>query len=347
MSMAISLCLDVTVHDFMSLETSDIGEFLVINTKITKLFSVLEAINNFYKPGEHVLRFDEFGPDDMKRLVQSENITYAAIQKLYGMFPVDRKNISSVWGRIRLTKVVEKVDREAISPHGPDYTMRGHYAFTSLIIAAIKYQCNAFNNYAYSKSFVGSEGVVLNLDFASKMDLLWISDLSCLDSALIWLIALLNNHDVNIRACGLLSLTDLMQKYDIVSMLRVISVLTEKDTSDPKLKLSVKGLISMREKILMYLYTIVEYLLNSIERDKITDVDSIRCAIDFLLMYGGLITAERAKEQAPQDALDFQYSDTRLQTIMLSKAAESPASAAERGVHCLLLRSHLCFLIFI
>lgn len=49
MSMATALCLDVAVHDFSSLQTSELGDFLIIETKIVKFMSTLRCINNFYK----------------------------------------------------------------------------------------------------------------------------------------------------------------------------------------------------------------------------------------------------------------------------------------------------------
>lgn len=343
MSMATALSLDVTVHDFLSLKTTDVGDFLRLNSKITKFFSVLESINSFYKSDESVLVFDEFTPDDLKQLVQSENITYAAIQKIYNMFYIDRKSVAATWGRVQLIQSTgDSLEGKAARNYGPDYTMRTHFAFAGLIVAAAKYQGNAFNNYAFSKSMSDfdsdlglsslDEGPVFNFDFASKADLLWISDLSCLDSALLWMFAMISNPDVNIRACGLNALTEFMLKYNIVSMLRFINAMIDKDISDPKWKLCLTRLIAMREKILSHMFVIEEYLLNLLERDKITDIDSIRCSLDFLVLYGGLITSERAKAQSTSESPIFQHIDSRLQLMLLSKASESPEIAAERGV---------------
>lgn len=343
MSMATALCLDVAVHDLLALQTKDLGDFLLLSAKIVKYFSVLECINNFYKSDESILVFDAFTADDLKRLVQSENITYAAIQKIYDKFHIDRTHVAGTWDRVRLISPSDDEARAATEPHyGPDVTMRTHYAFAGLIVAATKYQSNAFSNYAFSKSLSDidsdlglpavEEGAAFNLDFASKADLLWITDLSCLDSALLWLHTLLHNHDVNIRACGLVSVTELINKYDIVSMLRFISAMTESGVSDPKWKLCINRLIAMREKILHHLYHIEEYLLELLQKNKITDMNSIRYALDFLLLYGSLITPERAAAQGGAAKGPFEYIDCRLQSMLLAKAAESPESAAERGV---------------
>ena len=342
MSMATALCLDVAVHDMLSLQTTDIGDFLLFITRINKFFSVLESINSFYKSNDSVLMFDEFTPEDLKLLVQSENITYAAIQKIYDMIPVDRSNVSVTWTRVSMIRRKESDDTDN-TQYGPDYIMRTQYAFSGMIMAAVKYQGTAFNNYAFSKSSADidsdigdSDGPVFNLDFASKADLLWITDTNCLESAFSWLYTIINAKDVNLRGCALAATTDLMRKYDIVSMLRTIGSMMDYEITDEKWKLTLSRLMSMREKILNHVCMISDFLLSLLEKDKLTDVDSLRLGIDFLLQYGGLVSKDRALAFSKSKGI-FEYVDCRLQNLLLQKAAESAESAAERAVRHSLL----------
>ncbi len=243
------------------------------------------------------------------------------------MFPLDRREPGQqhVWASVHLLQQQGGSVPENSDAHGIKNRMG--YAFAALLSASCDHLGKSFSDYVLSEWFYSpSSSSTISSSGGDASELLLLSDCSGIESAFLWLRAMVSSAEVNIKGSGLRLMSSFaaalsMPRIDQV-ILRIIAMGAGLDSA---FKNRLKRLADLRKVVAVQLNASIRELLQMLKRDKITDIDSIRVAMDFIVMHN--------RSASEYTELDIEPPLLcAAQALFLSKASQSPVAAAEQSV---------------